>query len=49
MSSVPVNIVVIEDDTQIRYFIHTALTTEGWQVHEAATLKQGRFAGRQWH
>ena len=41
MSSVPVNIVVIEDDTQIRYFIHTALTTEGWQVHEAATLKQG--------
>ena len=41
MSSVPVNIVVVEDDPQIRYFIQAALITEGWQVHEATTLKQG--------
>ncbi|MBK8102125.1 MAG: two-component system response regulator KdpE [Cellvibrionales bacterium] len=35
------NIVVIEDDAQIRHFIHTALSTEGWQIFAAGTLKQG--------
>lgn len=35
------NIVVIEDDTQIRHFIHTTLSAEGWKIFEAGTLKQG--------
>lgn len=35
------NIVVVEDDAQIRHFIRTALSTEGWQIFEVGTLKQG--------
>ena len=40
MQSAPLNIVIIEDDTQIRHFICTALSTEGWQIFTAGTLKQ---------
>ena len=33
--------VIVEDDPQIRRFVRGALEGEGWQVHEAETLKQG--------
>ena len=32
---------LVEDEAQIRRFVRTALQSEGWQVHEAATLQQG--------
>ncbi len=38
--STPVAI-VIEDEPQIRRFVRTALEAEGWQVHEAPTLRDG--------
>ena len=34
-------VVVIEDEPQIRRFVRSALEAEGWQVHEADTLKKG--------
>ena len=36
--------IVIEDEPQIRRFVRSALETEGWQVHEAATLRDGLAA-----
>lgn len=33
--------VVIEDEPQIRRFVRAALEAEGWQVHEAETLRAG--------
>jgi two-component system, OmpR family, KDP operon response regulator KdpE len=33
--------VVIEDEPQIRRFVRQALESEGWQVHEADTLRAG--------
>ena len=33
--------VVIEDEPQIRRFVRSALEAQGWQVHEAGTLRQG--------
>jgi two-component system KDP operon response regulator KdpE len=33
--------IVIEDEPQIRRFVRGALEQEGWQVHEAATLREG--------
>jgi two-component system, OmpR family, KDP operon response regulator KdpE len=33
--------VIVEDEPQIRRFVRAALETEGWQVHEADTLKKG--------
>ena len=33
--------VVIEDEPQIRRFVRAALECEGWQVHEADTLRRG--------
>lgn len=38
--SVPVA-VIVEDEPQIRRFVRAALEAEGWQVHEADTLKKG--------
>ena len=38
--SAPVAI-LIEDEPQIRRFVRAALEAEGWQVHEADTLKKG--------
>jgi two-component system KDP operon response regulator KdpE len=32
---------LVEDERQIRRFVRTALESEGWQVVEAETLKQG--------
>ena len=32
---------IVEDEPQIRRFVRMALEGEGWQVFEAATLKQG--------
>jgi two-component system, OmpR family, KDP operon response regulator KdpE len=32
---------LIEDERQIRRFVRTAMETEGWQVVEAETMKQG--------
>lgn len=34
-------VVVIEDESQIRRFVRSALEAEGWQVHEADTAKKG--------
>ena len=34
-------VIVIEDEPQIRRFVRSALEAEGWQVHEAATLREG--------
>ncbi|NEX64153.1 two-component system response regulator KdpE [Noviherbaspirillum galbum] len=33
--------VIIEDEPQIRRFVRLALAGEGWQVHEAETMKRG--------
>jgi two-component system KDP operon response regulator KdpE len=33
--------VVIEDEPQIRRFVRSALEAQGWQVHEAGTLREG--------
>jgi two-component system KDP operon response regulator KdpE len=33
--------IVIEDEPQIRRFVRGALEDEGWQVHEAASLREG--------
>jgi two-component system KDP operon response regulator KdpE len=41
MSIPPPVAVVVEDEPQIRRFVRTALEAEGWQVHEAATLRTG--------
>ena len=38
--SVPIA-VIIEDEPQIRRFVRAALEAEGWQVHEADTIKKG--------
>ena len=32
---------VLEDEREIRQFVRTSLESEGWQVHEAGTIKQG--------
>ena len=32
---------LVEDERQIRRFVRTAMETEGWQVVEAETMKQG--------
>jgi two-component system KDP operon response regulator KdpE len=32
---------VLEDEREIRHFVRTSLEAEGWQVFEAATVKQG--------
>jgi two-component system, OmpR family, KDP operon response regulator KdpE len=37
---VPV-VVIVEDEPQIRRFVRSALESEGWQVHEAATAARG--------
>ena len=36
--------ILIEDEPQIRRFVRGALEGEGWQVHEAATLRDGLAA-----
>src|SRR6202050_551861 len=32
---------LVEDERQIRRFVHSALEREGWIVHEAETMRQG--------
>ena len=32
---------IVEDDASIRRFVRLALEAEGWQVHEASTVRQG--------
>ncbi|MGP1684782.1 MAG: two-component system response regulator KdpE, partial [Giesbergeria sp.] len=34
-------VLVVEDEPQIRRFVRSALEAEGWQVNEAATLREG--------
>ena len=34
-------VVVLEDEREIRQFVRVSLEAEGWQVHEAGTVKQG--------
>ncbi len=38
------NVIVIEDEPQIRRFVRAALEGEGWQVHEAGTVQAGLAA-----
>ena len=40
--------IVIEDEPQIRRFVRGALEAEGWQVHEAGTLRDGLAAAGTW-
>lgn len=40
MATLPVA-VIIEDEPQIRRFVRIALESEGWQVHEAGTMREG--------
>jgi two-component system KDP operon response regulator KdpE len=44
MSTTPPCAIVIEDEPQIRRLVRGALEAEGWQVHEAATLREGLAA-----
>ena len=44
MSNPQATAIVIEDEPQIRRFVRGALEDEGWQVHEAATLREGLAA-----
>ena len=37
-------VLVVEDEPQIRRFVRSALEAEGWQVHEAGTLREGLSA-----
>ena len=37
----PVNILLVEDEPQIRRFVRAALEGEGFHVFEAATARQG--------
>ena len=37
-------VLVLEDEREIRQFVRVSLEAEGWQVHEAATVKQGLMA-----
>lgn len=37
-------VLVVEDEPQIRRFVRSALEAEGWQVHEAATMREGLSA-----
>ncbi|MGS0757861.1 response regulator, partial [Roseateles sp. GG27B] len=32
---------IVEDEPSIRRFVRMALEAEGWQVHEAACVRQG--------
>ncbi|GLS06346.1 DNA-binding response regulator [Chitiniphilus shinanonensis] len=41
MNELPITVVVIEDDTQIRRFLRVTLEGEGMAVHEADTARQG--------
>jgi hypothetical protein len=41
MSSAAPIILVLEDEREIRHSMRTALESEGWQVCDAATVKQG--------
>ncbi|HSW05703.1 two-component system response regulator KdpE [Aquabacterium sp.] len=34
-------VLVLEDEREIRHFVRSSLEAEGWQVHEAGTVKQG--------
>ena len=41
MSDPKFTALIVEDEPQIRRFVRLALESEGWQVHEAATQRQG--------
>ena len=42
MSNEPAPVaLIVEDETSIRRFVRMALQAEGWQVHEAGTVRQG--------
>ena len=41
MTANPPTALLVEDERQIRRFVRTAMETEGWNVVEAETLKQG--------
>ncbi len=41
MSEQPIKVLIVEDDAQIRRFVSTALESQGLEVHEASTGRQG--------
>lgn len=41
MTDLPTHILIVEDEADIRRFVRLTLETEGYTVHEAATLQRG--------
>ena len=41
MSITPTNILIVEDEKEIRRFVRTALESEGLRVFESETLQRG--------
>ena len=44
MSEARPTALLVEDEPQIRRFVRAALEQEGWQVHEAGSLREGTAA-----
>ncbi|MEG1691477.1 MAG: response regulator, partial [Hafnia sp.] len=41
MNQTPINILIVEDEKEIRRFVRSALENEGWRVFDADTLQRG--------
>ena len=41
MPTAPPVVLIVEDDDAIRQFVRSSLASEGWHVHEAATVQRG--------
>lgn len=41
MPTTPPVVLIVEDDDAIRQFVRSSLASEGWHVHEAATVQRG--------
>lgn len=41
MNQTPINILIVEDEKEIRRFVLSALENEGWRVFDADTLQRG--------
>ncbi|AMO83887.1 MAG: two-component system response regulator KdpE [Enterobacterales bacterium] len=41
MNQTPINVLIVEDEKEIRRFVRSALENEGWRVFDADTLQRG--------
>ncbi|TBL65926.1 two-component system response regulator KdpE [Hafnia alvei] len=41
MNQTPINVLIVEDEKEIRRFVRSALESEGWRVFDADTLQRG--------